>query len=85
MYLEQLRNTTKHVSEDNLCTGRDSNEAPLECQYTALPLFEPARSVTKLRITQTHCIEFWMVKKAVNILTIVLSACKRALPTSMSR
>jgi hypothetical protein len=39
--LEGIRTTTKTVSQDNRCPGRDSNRAPLRDKSSALPLLLP--------------------------------------------
>jgi hypothetical protein len=38
VWLEILRETTKNLSQDCLCAGRDSNRAPAEVNSDDLPL-----------------------------------------------
>jgi hypothetical protein len=41
--LEELKETMIHFSQDNQCPGWNSNWAPPEYKFTALPLYHPAQ------------------------------------------
>jgi hypothetical protein len=40
--LEGLKKTTWNITQNSWCPDRDSNRAPIECEWRALPLRQPA-------------------------------------------